>query len=177
MSGRKQATRIVSALVALLVAVVISLASGGDGGGADRSQGASQQASPSITDVRDETRPNPPSDEGIREDGKYGSKDELAAYIHEFGHLPSNFVSKGKAREAGWNSARGNLDEVCPGMSIGGDRYHNDDGQLPDKRGRSWTECDVNYSGGFRGGERIVFSNDGLVYYTGDHYRSFERLY
>jgi guanyl-specific ribonuclease Sa len=62
-------------------------------------------------------------------------------------------------------------------MSIGGSRYYNDDGQLPDKKGRQWTECDINYSGGFRGAERIVFSNDGLVFYTADHYETFEQLY
>ena len=113
----------------------------------------------------------------VSEDGTYTSKDEVARYIHQYGHLPSNFISKTKAREAGWVSSEGNLDEVCPGMSIGGSQFHNDDGLLPDAQGRTWTECDINYEGGYRGGERIVFSNDGLIYYTGNHYSSFERLY
>ena len=113
----------------------------------------------------------------VDEDGTYTSKDEVALYIHTYGRLPGNFISKTKARDRGWVASEGNLDEVCPGMSIGGSRYYNDDGELPDKRGRQWTECDINYHGGFRGPERIVFSSDGLIYYTADHYETFERLY
>lgn len=113
----------------------------------------------------------------VEEDGWYTSKDEVALYIHTYGRLPGNFISKTKARDRGWVASEGNLDEVCPGMSIGGSRYYNDDGELPDKRGRQWTECDINYHGGFRGAERIVFSSDGLIYYTADHYETFERLY
>ena len=113
----------------------------------------------------------------VAEDGTYTSKVEVAAYIHAYGHLPSNFISKTKARAAGWDSAEGNLDEVCPGKSIGGSEYYNDDGKLPEAGGRTWTECDIDYAGGYRGAERIIFSNDGLVYYTGDHYQTFERLY
>ena len=114
---------------------------------------------------------------GVVEDGTYTSKDEVALYIHTYGHLPSNFISKTKAKEAGWVSSEGNLDEVCPGKSIGGSTFYNDDGLLPDADGRSWKECDINYTGGFRGSERIVFSNDGLIYYTNDHYQTFEQLY
>lgn len=113
----------------------------------------------------------------VEKDGWYTSKEEVALYIHTYGRLPGNFISKTKARNRGWDASLGNLDEVCPGMSIGGSRYYNDDGQLPDKKGRQWTECDINYSGGFRGAERIVFSNDGLVFYTADHYETFEQLY
>ena len=113
----------------------------------------------------------------IQEDGHYTSKDEVAAYINEYGHLPSNFISKTKARDAGWDAQDGTLHDVCPGKSISGSRFHNDDGLLPDKDGRIWTECDIDYHGGHRGAKRIVFSNDGLIYYTQDHYRTFERLY
>lgn len=113
----------------------------------------------------------------VEKDGWYTSKEEVALYIHTYGRLPGNFISKTKARAKGWVASEGNLDDVCPGMSIGGSRFYNDDGKLPDKRGRQWTECDINYQGGYRGSERIVFSNDGLVYYTADHYETFERLY
>ena len=114
--------------------------------------------------------------ESIDEDGSYTSKEDLALYIHTYGHLPSNFVTKEEARAAGWNS--GGLDEYLPGMCIGGDRFGNREGLLPSASGRSWTECDVNtLHAKSRGAERIVFSNDGLIYYTGDHYDSFERLY
>ena len=113
----------------------------------------------------------------VEEDGAYTTKDEVALYIHTYGHLPRNFISKTKARQRGWVASEGNLDEVCPGMSIGGSEFYNDEGQLPDKRGRRWTECDINYHGGYRGAERIVFSNDGLIFYTADHYETFEQLY
>lgn len=117
----------------------------------------------------------------VAEDGRYTSKDEVALYLHLYGHLPSNFISKTKAREAGWVSSKGNLDEVCPGMSIGGSDYYNEgwDGEelLPEAKGRTWKECDINYHGGYRGAERLVFSNDGLIFYTADHYQTFERLY
>lgn len=113
----------------------------------------------------------------IDEDGWYTTKEEVALYIHTYGRLPGNFISKTKARDRGWVASEGNLNEVCPGMSIGGSRFYNDDGQLPDKKGRQWTECDINYHGGHRGAERIVFSNDGLIFYTADHYETFEQLY
>ncbi len=117
----------------------------------------------------------------VSEDGTYTSPDEVALYIHTYGHLPSNFISKTKARKAGWESKKGNLDEVCPGKSIGGSTYYNEgwDGEelLPEAPGRTWKECDVNYHGGYRGAERLVFSNDGLIFYTNDHYKTFTQLY
>ncbi|MBQ9059127.1 MAG: hypothetical protein IJ125_08085 [Atopobiaceae bacterium] len=113
----------------------------------------------------------------VYEDGHYTSKDEVALYIHLYEHLPSNFISKTKAKKAGWVASKGNLQEVCPGMSIGGSVFYNDEGKLPDAPGRTWTECDINYEGGRRGAERIVFSDDGLIFYTADHYETFTQLY
>ena len=114
--------------------------------------------------------------EAIDEDGSYTTREDMALYIHTYGHLPGNFVTKEEARAAGWEG--GGLDEVLPGMCIGGDRFGNREGLLPSAPGRSWTECDVNtLHASSRGAERIVFSNDGLIYYTGDHYESFEPLY
>ena len=110
------------------------------------------------------------------EDGVYTGKDELALYIHTYGHLPSNFIKKKDAEKAGWNG--GSLEKVLPGMCIGGDYFGNYEGLLPAAKGRKWTECDVNTLGAkARGAERIVFSNDGLIYYTDDHYESFVKLY
>ena len=77
----------------------------------------------------------------------------------------------------GWDSQSGNLDEVAPGMSIGGDIFGNREKLLTEEKGRKYYECDVNYEGGYRNGERIIYSNDGLIYYTDDHYKSFEQLY
>ena len=114
----------------------------------------------------------------VAENGTYTSKDEVAAYIYEFGHLPSNYITKEKAEDAGWKTEGLDLDEACPGKSIGGDKFSNREGKLPKAKGRTWTECDIDYHGGrSRGAKRIVFSNDGLIYYTGDHYETFELLY
>jgi guanyl-specific ribonuclease Sa len=113
----------------------------------------------------------------VEEDGTYTSKDEVALYLHTFGHLPSNYITKSEARKQGWVASQGNLHKACPGKSIGGDYFSNYEGLLPDASGRTWTECDINYVSGRRGTERIVFSNDGLIYYTSDHYKSFVRLY
>jgi len=110
------------------------------------------------------------------EDGVYTARDELALYLHVYGHLPYNFITKSEAREAGWNG--GSLEASCPGKCIGGDRFGNREGLLPDAPGRVWYECDVNTLGArSRGAERLVYSSDGLIYYTGDHYESYELLY
>lgn len=113
----------------------------------------------------------------VEHGSSYTSKKEVAAYLHEYGELPPNFISKTKAKKAGWVPSEGNLDEVCPGMSIGGSVFYDDDGKLPDAEGRTWHECDIDYDGGMRGPERIVWSTDGLIYYTPDHYETFEQLY
>lgn len=113
----------------------------------------------------------------VEHGSSYTSKKEVAAYLHEYGELPPNFISKTKAKKAGWVPSEGNLEEVCPGMSIGGSVFYNDDGKLPDAEGRTWHECDIDYDRGMRGPERIVWSTDGLIYYTPDHYETFEQLY
>ena len=114
---------------------------------------------------------------GVTEDGEYTSKEEVAAYLHQFGHLPSNYITKKEAEALGWDSREGNLWEVAPGKSIGGSRFGNYEGSLPDKDGRKYFECDIDFEGGYRGKKRIVYSNDGLIYYTEDHYKTFEKLY
>ena len=104
------------------------------------------------------------------------SKEEVAAYIHEHGELPDFYITKKEAAELGWVASKGNLWEVAPGKSIGGDSFGNREGLLPNKKGRKWFECDIDYQGGRRGQKRIVYSNDGLIYYTSDHYKSFEEI-
>lgn len=113
----------------------------------------------------------------VEEDGIYTTPELVAAYIHTFHKLPSNFITKNEAAKLGWNSKEGNLWDVTDEKSIGGDRFGNYEKLLPEKNGRIWYECDVNYTGGYRGEERIVYSNDGLIYYTDDHYESFTQLY
>lgn len=118
-----------------------------------------------------------PPDAGVIRGGSYTSKEEVALYIHLYGELPANFITKSDAQRLGWDSSRGNLWEIAYGKSIGGDRFGNYEKRLPDADGRRWFECDIDYSGGYRGAKRIVYSSDGLIYYTGDHYETFERLY
>lgn len=112
----------------------------------------------------------------IDKDGSYTSKEDVALYIYTYGCLPDNFITKSEARKLGWES--GGLEKYAPGKCIGGDRFGNYEGLLPDAKGRKWTECDIDTLGkNSRGAKRIVFSNDGLIYYTDDHYESFELLY
>ena len=124
-----------------------------------------------LTTVADET------ESSISEDGTYTTKEEVAEYINLYGHLPSNFITKKEAKNLGWVSSEGNLNEVAPGMSIGGDYFGNYEGLLPEAEDRDYYECDIDFDGTYRNQKRIVFSNDGLVYYTEDHYESFELLY
>lgn len=112
----------------------------------------------------------------ISEQAAYTDKEHVAAYINEFAKLPHNYITKNQAKKLGWQT-KGTLDKVAPGKSIGGDRYGNYEGLLPKKNGRTWTECDIDYVKGNRNAKRIVFSNDGLIYYTGDHYKTFTKLY
>ncbi|MBR4412342.1 MAG: ribonuclease [Lachnospiraceae bacterium] len=113
----------------------------------------------------------------VSEDGEYTSKEEVALYIHLYNHLPDNFITKKEAQDLGWDSSKGNLNKVAPGKSIGGDKFGNREGLLPEKEGRVYYECDIDYKKGSRNAKRIVFSNDGLIYYTEDHYESYELLY
>ena len=110
----------------------------------------------------------------LKEDGFYTSPEEVALYIHIYGELPQNYITKQEAQALGWVSSEGNLDEVAPGMSIGGNRFGNYEQALPDG---DYKECDVNYEGGYRGDERLVYSDDGSIYYTDDHYATFTQLY
>jgi len=114
--------------------------------------------------------------EVIAKDGVYTTKDDVALYIYTYGKLPQNFITKKEAEKLGWSG--GSLERYAPGKCIGGSRFGNYEGKLPDKRGRQYTECDIDTLGkSSRGAKRIVFSNDGLIYYTGDHYQTFELLY
>lgn len=113
----------------------------------------------------------------VRQDAAYTSKEEVALYLYQYGELPENYLTKSEAEALGWVASKGNLWDVTDHGCIGGDRFGNREGLLPKASGRQWYECDVNYSGGYRGEERILYSSDGLIYYTGDHYASFTQLY
>jgi guanyl-specific ribonuclease Sa len=113
----------------------------------------------------------------VKKGQNYSTKNEVAAYIHEFKELPPNFITKKEAEKLGWDNSKGNLWKVTDKKSIGGDSFGNFEGVLPKASGRKYYECDINYKGGYRGAERIVYSSDGLIFYTNDHYKTFEKLY
>ncbi len=116
------------------------------------------------------------TEDRLSEEGTYTSKEDVSLYLHIYGHLPDNFITKKEAEKLGWSG--GSLEPYAPGMCIGGSRFGNYEGLLPEKEGRTYTECDIDTLGADkRGAKRIVFSNDGLIYYTEDHYESFELLY
>ncbi len=114
---------------------------------------------------------------GVVKGTAYYDRDSVAEYIHKYKELPPNYLTKKEASEKGWESAAGNLWDVTDKGVIGGDRFGNREKLLPNLPGISYRECDVNYNGGRRGPERLVYSGDGWIYYTGDHYASFEVLY
>lgn len=129
-----------------------------------------------IVDSADTTASSAELEGIIDEHGSYTSRDDVAAYLKAYGRLPENFITKSEARALGWDSSAGNLAQVAPGKSIGGDVFGNYEGRLPKANGRKYYECDIDYAGGSRGAKRIVFSNDGLIFYTADHYETFTQL-
>ena len=149
----------------------------GNGPEAPQSEDSSQAPANSSQDLGNDLQGK--SDEGNRsvdEDGWYASKEEVALYIHLYGDLPDNYVTKSEAEDAGWSG--GNVERYTgEGTAIGGDRFGNYEGLLPEEAGRQYQECDIDTVGtSSRGAKRIVFSNDGLIYYTEDHYESFQLL-
>lgn len=128
-------------------------------------------SSPALADIRINA-----SDHPVDRDGWYSTLEEVSVYLASYKKLPGNYLTKNQAMGLGWSGSSGNLWRVANGRSIGGDRYGNYEGLLPDRQGRTWKECDIDYNGGYRGGKRIVFSSDGLIYYTDDHYNSFEQV-
>lgn len=106
-------------------------------------------------------------------DGSYTTKEDVALYLYTYGELPKNFITKNEARDLGWSG--GGLDDYADGMCIGGDRFGNYEGVLPEG---NYHECDIDtLHASSRGAKRIVYSDDGYIYYTEDHYESFELLY
>lgn len=113
----------------------------------------------------------------VKEDGNYISKEEVALYIHTYNKLPNNYITKKLAEQEGWRADGGNLDSALPGMCIGGGSFGNYEGKLPQANNRKYFECDIDYDGGIRNSKRLVYSNDGLIFYTEDGYNTFEQLY
>ena len=165
-------------LTAWLLALVMLFSLVGCGADAPVQDDSSlpQQEQQDAQNAPSEDADTPDETAQIDEDGSYTTKDDVALYIHTYGHLPDNFITKKDARALGWNG--GGLDDYADGKCIGGDRFGNYEGLLPDAPGREYHECDIDtLHAASRGAKRIVYSNDGLIYYTEDHYESFILLY
>lgn len=133
---------------------------------------ASSSEAPSSSDYIE----MPATENNLAEEGSYFFQEDVSLYIYLYGKLPQNFITKKQAQALGWKG--GSLEEYAPGKCIGGSHFGNYEGLLPSKDGRTYTECDIDTLGKkSRGSKRIVFSNDGLIYYTEDHYESFKLLY
>jgi len=98
------------------------------------------------------------------------------AFVMYTGQLPANYVTKDEAKMLGWKSQKGNLDKVLPQKCIGGDIFYNGEGKLPQKYDRIWYEADIDYISGYRNDSRILYSNDGLIFVTYDHYKTFYEI-
>lgn len=98
----------------------------------------------------------------------------VVSYLKKQGKLPACYITKSEAKSKGWEPSKGNLCEVLPGRAIGGDVWTNRQESLPSKQGRILYEADLNYNCGNRNADRVVFSNDGLVFVTHDHYKTFQ---
>lgn len=117
-----------------------------------------------------------PSDGDLPEyGGYYYDVENVVLYLAAYGELPPNYITKAEARALGWEG--GSVERYLDGAAIGGDRFSNREGLLPEAPGRSYTECDIDTDGyGSRGSRRLIFSSDGLFFYTSDHYRSFTEV-
>ena len=148
---------------------------------AEITEEATEADTEEVTEEETETEPSTEAETEaeeplIDEYGTYTTKDDVALYIYTYGKLPENFITKKEAQALGWPG--GSLEPYAPGMCIGGSYFGNYEGNLPEKDGRDYYECDIDTLGASkRGAKRIVYSNDGLIYYTDDHYESFELLY
>ena len=138
----------------------------------DTDEEAEEAAGPA-SEKTAEAEPDDSAEKRIDENGSYTTRDDVALYIHVYGKLPSNFITKKEAEKLGWTG--GSLEPYAPGKCIGGGRFGNYEGVLPQG---NYKECDIDTLGKkSRGAKRIVYSDDGRIYYTADHYESFTQLY
>ena len=110
--------------------------------------------------------------------GEISNKGILApdVYLKTYGHLPAYYITKEEATELGWSPGK-NLSHFAPGKMIGGDIYNNKKHILPEKEGRIWYECDVDYTELKRNSLRLYYSNDGLMFYSPDHLENEFQIY
>jgi hypothetical protein len=100
---------------------------------------------------------------------------EVVDSLRSTGQLPSNYVTKAEALQNGWQPGKA-LNNTTPGGQIGGDIFQNLPSSLPSQAGRVWYEADIGLSNTMsrsnQPGTRLLYSNDGLLYITTDHYKT-----
>lgn len=155
-------------IIALLVVVILLLLAKRNG--SIEQPPVKPGADQTVTDKRKDN-PKPSASKSIDE---LTAASVVVPYVKEHKQLPDYYIKKNEARQQGWNPAAGNLCDVLPGRAIGGDVFSNREGRLPKANGRKWFEADLNYNCGNRNADRLLFSNDGLVFITTDHYKTFD---
>lgn len=158
--------------VLLMIALIISIVTGcgipsSDNSSIDRSYQAEIEGS----SVSKTGQPLDP-------EGSYTTKEDVSSYLELYDRLPDNFITKKEARSMGWQG--GSLEPYAPGFCIGGDKFGNYEGRLP--KGEMYRECDIDTLGAnSRGAKRLIYAVEDkdvvAIYYTGDHYKSFEEIY
>lgn len=153
-------------ILALLLALLVFLTAACGGMGQAQDTAVSKPSNVPAA----ETEADPP------EYGEYYyDLENVVLYLYVYGELPPNYITKDEARDLGWEG--GSVEDYLEDAAIGGDRFGNREGLLPEAAGRSYTECDIDTDGyGSRGSRRLVFSSDGLYFYTADHYESFDEV-
>ena len=162
----KRKTRLI-ALVALLMAAVLVLSSCAADAAVTGKKKKNTTPTPAVTAVPEATE----------EPGPIIEPQRIADYLFEHGELPENFITKKEAERLGWKTTYRYVSDLGPGITIGGDYFGNYEQKLPAVKGRKYAEADCYYQGGPRNEYRIIYSNDGHVWYTGDHYNTFIELY
>ena len=164
MRGDRQMTRkIIAVIAAVLMVLSACMLSSCDSGGPSGGSGENKGQGPD------------PAEASVEENGTYDSKEEVAEYLSIYRKLPKNYITKKEAKRMGWHG--GSVEKYAPGKAIGGDSFGNYEKKLPEKSGRKYYECDIDTLGKKkRGPKRIIYSSDGLIYYTGNHYKNFEKM-
>ena len=164
----KRTAALIVLMLMMLTAVLILASCDMEQGGSEESGKTEQEEEQSGSGGGEKTG-------GIKKNGTYDQKDDVAEYLSIYKKLPKNYIKKEEAKRLGWSG--GSVERVAPGKAIGGDHFGNYEKKLPNKKGRSYYECDIDTLGKKnRGPKRIIYSDDGLIYYTGDHYDTFQKM-
>ena len=161
----------IAAIFVLLLAAVLLLSSC-TASALETARSRKRNATPTPAAAEATAAPGPTATPGPEE-----AAQALAEYLFEHGELPENFITKKEAERLGWKTTYRYVSDLGPGITIGGDYFGNYEQKLPAVKGRKYAEADCYYQGGPRNEYRIIYSNDGHVWYTGDHYNTFTELF